>query len=106
MYDTYMIGSQALGKTPHTASDGKLAWFHVRRIAQQQDQNRSAGHSSGVGADAAALRVASGCRCQLLSHGLAALKAIKNLHTTKVGFQKRGFRQEGALVRAFAVDAG
>ena len=68
-------GVKLLGKTPHTASDGKLAWLHVRRIAQQQDQNRSAGHLSGVGAGAAALRVASGCRCQLLSRGLSARMA-------------------------------
>ena len=68
-------GVKLLGKTPHTAGHGKLAWLHVRSIAPKQDQNRSAGHLSGVGADAAALRAACGCRCQLLSRGLSARMA-------------------------------
>jgi len=37
-----------------------------------------------------------------LSPNGGLMKAIKNLYTTKLRFQKRGFRQEGALVRAFA----
>ena len=41
-----------------------------------------------------------------LSPNGGLMKAIKNLYTTKLRFQKRGFWQEGALVRAFAIDAG